>query len=191
MVDYSRWDKIDTGTDESSGEAVPAPAHQIISPGPRPPGAVRAMDPASIMASLPDEVLVLILANIDHASCHLTRATCGRFRDLNERASVVRVRALISLKIGRSRRCSVTAPTGADSRTTTTSTQMRLQNFCFRPVEWREAAPSARGTCGLFLRSQISPRLGRRRVAAGQAKQGPGKPVFFFHGPVPSDCRHV
>jgi len=32
MVDYSRWDKIDTGTDESSGEAVPAPAHQIISP---------------------------------------------------------------------------------------------------------------------------------------------------------------
>ena len=94
MVDYSRWDKIDTGTDESSGEAVPAPAHQIISPGPRPPGAVRAMDPASIMASLPDEVLVLILANIDHASCHLTRATCGRFRDLNERASVVRVRAL-------------------------------------------------------------------------------------------------
>jgi hypothetical protein len=32
MVDYSRWDNIDTGTDESSGEAVPAPAHQIISP---------------------------------------------------------------------------------------------------------------------------------------------------------------
>ena len=94
MVDYSRWDKIDTGTDESSGEAVPAPAHQIISPGPRPPGAVRAMDPASIMASIPDDVLVLILANVDHASCHLTRATCGRFRDLNERASVVRVRAL-------------------------------------------------------------------------------------------------
>ena len=94
MVDYSRWDNIDTGTDESSGEAVPAPAHQIISPGPRPPGAVRAMDPASIMASLPDEVLVLILANVDHASCHLTRATCGRFRDLNERASAVRVRAL-------------------------------------------------------------------------------------------------
>ena len=82
MVDYSRWDNIDTGTDESSGEAVPAPAHQIISPGPRPPGAVRAMDPASIMASLPDEVLALILANVDHASCHSTRATCGRFRDL-------------------------------------------------------------------------------------------------------------
>lgn len=88
MVDYSRWDNIDTGTDESSGD-VAAPG-----PGPRPPGAVRAMDPASIMASLPDEVLVLILANVDHASCHLTRATCGRFRDLNERASVVRVRAL-------------------------------------------------------------------------------------------------
>ena len=84
MVDYSRWDNIDTGTDESSGD-VAAPG----GPGPRPPGAVRAMDPASIMASLPDEVLVLILANVDHASCHLTRATCGRFRDLNERACPV------------------------------------------------------------------------------------------------------
>ena len=74
MVDYSRWDDIDTGTDESSvDEAVPA-AHQIVSPGPGGPrpGAVRAMDPASIMASLPDEVLVLILANVDHASCHLS-----------------------------------------------------------------------------------------------------------------------
>ena len=90
MVDYSRWDNIDTGTDESSGDIA---APETPGPGPRPPGAVRAMDPASIMASLPDEVLVLILANVDHASCHLTRATCGRFRDLNERASVVRVRA--------------------------------------------------------------------------------------------------
>ena len=115
MVDYSRWDNIDTGT-ESSGD-VPAPG-----PGPRPPGAVRAMDPASIMASLPDEVLALILANVDHASCHLTRATCGRFRDLNERASVVRVRALSfpqNWKVAKVQR----HRTGADSRTTTTSTQ--------------------------------------------------------------------
>ena len=71
-------------------------ALQIISPDPLQAlatGAVRAMDPASVMA-LPDEVLVLVLANVDHASCHRLRATCRTFRDLNEHASAVRVRAL-------------------------------------------------------------------------------------------------
>ena len=47
-----------------------------------------------MMESLADDLLVLVLSTVDHASCHLTRATCRRWRDLNEHASAVRVRAL-------------------------------------------------------------------------------------------------
>ena len=46
------------------------------------------------MESLADDLLVVVLANADHASCHLTRATCRRWRELQEHAAAIRVRTL-------------------------------------------------------------------------------------------------